>query len=70
MADVSATKDGKPIGQTPYALTGPLGRNYEVWLRRPGFQARRVDVQINTNKTEYLFGLERDEIRHDFGDKD
>lgn len=69
-AEVAETKDGKPIGQTPYPLTGPLGKNYELWLRRPGFQPRRVDVQINANKSEYLFGLEKNESRSDFGNKD
>jgi serine/threonine protein kinase len=52
-------EDGKPLGRTPYPLAGPLGKSYELWLRRPGFRPRKVDVQINNNKSEYLFGLEK-----------
>jgi hypothetical protein len=57
---------GRVLGKTPYPLSGPLGKSYELWLRRPGFQPRRVDVQINVNKTEYLYGLEKSETRPDF----
>jgi hypothetical protein len=64
------TKEGEVLGETPYTVTGPLGKNYELWLRRPGFQPRRVDVQINVNKNEYLFGLEKYEGPSDFGKKD
>jgi serine/threonine-protein kinase len=64
------TKEGQILGATPYPLTGPLGKNYELWLRRPGFQPRKVDVQINVNKNEYLFGLEKYEGRSDFGKKE
>ncbi|HMC58577.1 MAG TPA: serine/threonine-protein kinase [Candidatus Solibacter sp.] len=53
------TKEGQVLGSTPYPLTGPLGKSYELWLRRPGFQPRKVDVEININKNEYLFGLEK-----------
>jgi len=64
------TEDGHPLGATPYSLTGPPGTNYELWLRRPGFQPRKVDVQINVNKNEYLFGLEKDEGRSNSGRKE
>jgi hypothetical protein len=64
------TKEGQVLGATPYPLTGPLGKNYELWLRRPGFQPRKVDVQINVNKNEYLFGLEKNEGRSDFSKKE
>jgi serine/threonine-protein kinase len=56
-ADV-LNKDGQIIGSTPYLLTGRRGASYELWLSRPGFQSRKVDVEIN-NKNEYLFGLEK-----------
>jgi len=62
-------KDGQVLGPTPYALTGPIGKSYELWLRREGFQPRKVDVQIN-NKNEYLFGLEKIEDGPDFGKKE
>jgi serine/threonine protein kinase len=62
-------KDGQVLGSTPYPLTGPLGKSYELWLSRPGFQPRKVDVQIN-NKNEYLFGLEKIEGRPDPGKKE
>jgi serine/threonine protein kinase len=62
-------RDGQVLGYTPYPLTGPFGQSYELWLRRPGFQPRQIDVQIN-NKSEYLFGLERIEGRSDFGKKE
>ena len=52
---------GQPLGATPYPLTGPIGRSYQLWLRRPGYQPRKIDVQINPNKKEYLFGLEKQE---------
>jgi serine/threonine protein kinase len=68
-ADVT-DKDGQLLGSTPYPLTGPLGKSYQLWLRRPGFQPRRVDVQINNNKREYLFGLEKIEGQSDFGKKE
>ena len=61
------TKEGQVLGSTPFPLRGPLGNSYELWLRRPGFQPRRVDVQITANKTEYLFGLEKNEPPSDFG---
>ncbi len=54
-------REGQILGSTPYPLKGPLGNTYELWLRRPGYQPRKVDVQINVNKTEYLFGLEKRE---------
>jgi len=54
-------KEGQVLGSTPYPVTGPMGNTYELWLRRPGYQPRKVDVQINVNKTEYLFGLEKRE---------
>lgn len=53
------TREGQKLGVTPYALKGPLGKSYELWLRRPGFQPHRVDVQISPNRHEYLFGLEK-----------
>ena len=62
-------RDGQVLGSTPYPLTGTFGQSYELWLRRPGFQPRKIDVQIN-NKSEYLFGLERLEGRSDFGKKE
>ena len=65
-ADVT-TKEGQLLGSTPFPLRGTLGTSYELWLRRSGFQPRRVDVQITANKTEYLFGLEKDETPSDFG---
>jgi serine/threonine protein kinase len=61
--------DGQVLGRTPYSLTGPFGKSYELWLRREGFQPREVDVEIN-NKNEYLFGLEKIEGRPDFGKKE
>ena len=64
------TEDGHPLGATPYSLTGPPGTNYELWLRRPGFQPRKVEVQINVDKNEYLFGLEKDEGRSNSGRKE
>jgi hypothetical protein len=64
------TKEGQVLGATPFPLTGPLGKNYELWLRRPGFRPRKVDVQINVNKNEYLFGLEKNEGRSDFSKKE
>jgi hypothetical protein len=64
------TKDGQVLGATPFPLTGPLGKNYELWLRRPGFQPRKVEVQINVNKNEYLFGLEKNAGRSDFSKKE
>jgi hypothetical protein len=54
-------REGQILGSTPFPLKGPLGNTYELWLRRPGYQPRKVDVQINVNKTEYLFGLEKRE---------
>jgi serine/threonine protein kinase len=62
-------KDGQVLGSTPYSLTGPFGKSYELWLRRPGFQSRKVAVEIN-NKNEYLFGLEKIEERPEFGKKE
>jgi serine/threonine protein kinase len=56
-ADVMS-KDGQVLGSTPYLLTGPLGKSYELILSRQGYERRKVDVQIN-NKNEYLFGLEK-----------
>lgn len=64
-----ANNDGQVLGSTPYSLTGPFGKSYELWLRRPGFQSRKVAVEIN-NKNEYLFGLEKIEDRPDFGKKE
>ena len=64
------TREGQVLGATPYPLIGSLGKNYELWLRRPGFQPRKVDVQINVNKNEYLFGLEKNEGRSDFSKKE
>jgi eukaryotic-like serine/threonine-protein kinase len=67
-ADVK-TKDGRILGSTPYPLTGSRGMSYELWLSRPGFQPRKVDVEIN-NKNEYLFGLEKMESQTDLGKKE
>ncbi len=63
------TKEGQVLGSTPFSLTGPFGKNYELWLRREGYQPHRIEVQIN-NKGEYTFGLERLESRSDSGKKD
>ncbi len=60
---------GQRLGSTPYLLSGPFGKSYEVWLSRPGFHRRRVYLQIN-NKSEYLLGLERIEGRPDTGKKE
>jgi serine/threonine-protein kinase len=62
-------KEGQVLGTTPFLLTGPVGKNFELWLRRPGFQPRLVDVQLN-NKSEYLFGLDKIEGRSEFGKKE
>lgn len=51
--------DEKDLGPTPYSIRGPAGKTYELWLRRYGYKPRRVDVQINANKKEYTFGLEK-----------
>jgi serine/threonine-protein kinase len=59
-ADVTS-QEGRLLGSTPFPVSGPLGSTYELWLRRPGYQPRKIDVQINANKTEYLFGLEKRE---------
>jgi len=67
VAEVSMTKDGSAIGQTPYPLSGPLWSNHVLWLRRPGFRPRKVDVQINPNRNEFLFGLDKNEAQSDFG---
>ena len=63
-------KDGKVLGSTPFPLTGTLNERYELWLRRPGFQLRKIDVQINNNQKEFLFGLEKNESKPEFGYKD
>lgn len=52
-------EEGQVLGNTRYPLTGPVGRTYELWLRRQGFQARKVEVQISLDKNEYTFGLEK-----------
>jgi len=67
VAEVSMTKDGSAIGQTPYPLSGPLWSNHVLWLRRPGFRPRKVDVQINPNRNEFLLGLDKNEAQSDFG---
>jgi serine/threonine-protein kinase len=53
------TEEGQVLGSTRYPLTGPVGKTYELWLRRQGFQPRKIEVQISLDKTEYTFGLEK-----------
>ena len=53
------SREGRYLGQTPWLVTGPAGQTYEYWLRRDGYQPLKVAVQINVNKKEYLFGLEK-----------
>jgi eukaryotic-like serine/threonine-protein kinase len=55
--------DGQPLGLTPYPLRGPIGSRHELWLRRQGYEPRKIDVEINVNQPEVLFGLEKKERR-------
>jgi serine/threonine protein kinase len=62
---VVTDNSGKILGRTPFPLTKELGGTYELWLRRDGYQPRKVEVQISNTKHEYLFGLEKDDTKKD-----
>jgi serine/threonine-protein kinase len=53
---------GQKIGSTPCHLHGPVGQNYELYLRRPGFEQKKVDVTFSATEPERLFYLQ--EIEH------